>query len=268
MISLGFSPCPNDTFVFYALAEKRIDTKGLDFDIIVDDVETLNKLAIKRAVDVTKTSCHAFYYLQDDYQFLRAGGAFGRGCGPLLVQKVEDRGQKTEIKKIAIPGELTTAFLLLKLYLSSTPNSKLQTLNFIVMPFYKIMEAVKNGDVDAGLIIHESRFTYPEYELEKIVDLGEWWEDETGLLIPLGGIIAKKTLGSSTIKTIENLIRASVKYSMLHRDEAMLFIKKYSQEMSDDVILKHIALYVNEYTFDIGDEGKAALDKLILRTKN
>jgi 1,4-dihydroxy-6-naphthoate synthase len=271
MISLGLSPCPNDTFVFYALANKRIDTKGLDFDILIEDVEMLNQLAVKKAVDVTKISCHAFYYLQDDYQFLRAGGAFGRGCGPLMVVRSQESGVKgSEIKKIAIPGELTTAFLLLKLFISAASHqpSAIIAPQFIAMPFYEVMEAVRDKKVDAGLIIHESRFTYPEYGLEKIVDLGEWWENETGLLIPLGGIIAKKSFGSSTIKTIENLIRASVEYSMLHREEAMLFIKKYSQELSDDVILKHISLYVNDYTLDIGDEGKAALNELILRTKN
>ncbi|BCB96989.1 1,4-dihydroxy-6-naphtoate synthase [Dissulfurispira thermophila] len=281
MISLGFSPCPNDTFIFYALVNKKIDLRGLDFSPVIKDVETLNQLAIKRAVDVTKISCHAFYYLQKDYQFLRSGGAFGRGCGPLLVQKTKDRSQKLEIKKIAIPGELTTAFLLLKLYLSSnssliTPHSSfapqkvadfLETLSFIAMPFNKIMDAVKDEKVDAGLIIHESRFTYHEYGLAKIADLGDWWEKETGLPIPLGGIIAKKSLGTTTIKTIESLIRASVEYSMVHKEDTISFIKNYSQELSDDVIFKHISLYVNNYTIDIGSDGEAALNELIKRAK-
>lgn len=269
MISLGFSPCPNDTFIFYALANKRIGTKGLDFNPLIEDVETLNQLAIKRAVDVTKISCHAFYYLQEDYHFLRSGGAFGRGCGPLLVQESEDRSQRSEIKKIAIPGELTTAFLLLKLYLASTPSSipHHPSLSFVVMPFYEIIEAVRDGKVDAGLIIHESRFTYQDYGLTQIIDLGDWWEKETGLPIPLGGIIAKKSLGLHTIKTIESLIRASVEYSMLHKVETVPFIKKYSQELSDDVIFKHISLYVNNYTIDIGSEGEAALDELMKRAK-
>jgi 1,4-dihydroxy-6-naphthoate synthase len=277
MTTLGFSPCPNDTFIFYAIANKRIETKGLDFNPIIEDVESLNQLAIKKLLDVTKISCHAFYYLQNDYQFLRTGGAFGRGCGPLLVQKSKvslqdpvgsQKSDKGEFKftKIAIPGELTTAFLLLKLYLSSK-NSSLVTrhssLSFIAMPFYKIMEAVKNGGVDAGLIIHESRFTYPDYGLAQIIDLGEWWENETGLPIPLGGIIAKKSLGLPTIKTIESLIRASVEYSISHREKVMPFVKKYSQELSDDVILKHISLYVNDYTLDIGSDGEAALDELM-----
>ena len=270
MISLGFSPCPNDTFIFYALANKRIGTKGLDFNPLIEDVETLNQLAMKRAIDVTKISCHAFYYLQEDYHFLKTGGAFGRGCGPLLVQESEDRSQKSEIKKIAIPGELTTAFLLLKLYLTSPSNTSHispLTSHFIPMPFHEIMDAVRDGKVNAGLIIHESRFTYHEYGLTKIVDLGDWWEKETGLPIPLGGIIAKKSLGLQTVKTIESLIRTGVEYSMHHKKEVMPFIKKYSQELSDDVILKHISLYVNDYTIDIGNAGEAALYELMKRAK-
>jgi len=271
MISLGFSPCPNDTFIFYALTNKIIDLKGLNFSLLIKDVETLNQLAIKKKVDVTKISCHAFYYLQEDYHFLRAGGAFGRGCGPLLVVRTqESEVRSSKIKKIAIPGKLTTAFLLLKLYLSSTSITSyfsLITSHFIPMPFHKIMEAVRDEKVDAGLIIHESRFTYQKYGLSQIVDLGEWWEKETGLPLPLGGIIAKKSLGIQNIKTIESLIRESVEYSIHNKEEVMPFIKQYSQELSDDVIFKHISLYVNDYTIDIGSEGKAALNELIKRAK-
>lgn len=289
MISMGFSPCPNDTFIFYALANKRIDLKCLDFSLLIEDVETLNQLAMKRTVDVTKISCHTFYYLQEDYHFLRAGGAFGRGCGPLLVVKNQESRVESQmlnhneqtvtnntqcmtldtqrINKIAIPGGLTTAFLLLNLYLAS-PITHHTSPSFIAMPFHEIMGAVRDGKVDAGLIIHESRFTYHEYGLAKIVDLGDWWEKETGLPIPLGGIIAKKSLGTQTIKTIESLIRASVEYSMYHKEEAVPFIKGYSQELSDDVIFKHISLYVNDYTIDIGDEGEAALNELMKRAKD
>ncbi len=267
MISIGFSPCPNDTFIFYALVNKKIDTKGIDFSPVIEDVETLNRLALKRAVDVTKISCHAFYYMQDDYHFLRSGGAFGRGCGPLMVVRSSELGVKSfdfNDKKIAIPGELTTAFLLLKLYLASfsTPDSKLRTPHFIAMPFYEIINAVSEGKADAGLIIHESRFTYADYGLAGVIDLGDWWEKETGLPIPLGGIVAKKSLGMQAVKTIESLIRASVEYSMLHRDEAMPYIKRYSQELSEEVVMKHISLYVNDYTIDIGDEGENALHEL------
>lgn len=272
-ITLGFSPCPNDTFIFYALAERKIVPAGPDFELRIEDVETLNGLAMKRALDVTKISCHAFYYLQEDYQFLRSGGAFGRGCGPLLVQRAEDRSHQQKVRKrksevrIAIPGELTTAFLLLKLYLpdESSPHSALRVPQFMVMPFNEIMGAVRDGKADAGLIIHESRFTYPDYGLVQAADLGEWWEKETGLPVPLGGIIAKKSLGAGTIEKIEGLIRESVKYAMAHRAETMPFIKRYSQELSDEVIKKHIGLYVNDYSVDMGDDGAEALAELLKR---
>ena len=260
MTTLGFSPCPNDTFIFYALANKKIDMGGFDFDLHIEDVETLNKLAMKRELDITKISCHAFYYLQDDYQFLRAGAALGRGCGPLLVAKKRYKIKDLSDKKIAVPGELTTAFLLLKLFFSTF---NLHPSSFVVMPFNEIMQAVRDGRADAGLIIHESRFTYPEYGLSEIADLGEWWEKHAGLPIPLGGIIAKKGLGTKKISAIEALIRMSVKYSMTHREEVMPFIKKHSQELSESVIIKHIDLYVNDYTLEIGDDGLAALNELL-----
>lgn len=264
MIKIGISPCPNDTFIFCALVNKVIDT-GLALDFVIEDVETLNRLALKRKLDVTKISCHAFYYLKDDYIFLKTGGAFGRGCGPLLVKRPDVRSQKSEIKRIAIPGEFTTAFLLLKLFLSSNPSpvTRHSSLSFITMPFYEIMRAVSDGVVDAGLIIHESRFTYHEYGLVKIVDLGDWWEKETGLPIPLGGIIAKKSLGVSTTRILEDSIRASVKYSYLNKEKVMPFIKEYARELSEDVILKHISLYVNNFTLDIGAEGESALNELM-----
>ncbi len=267
MISLGFSPCPNDTFIFYALVHKKIDTRGLDFNFIIEDVETLNRLAVKKKIDVTKVSCHAYCRLLDEYSFLRAGGALGRGCGPLIVAKGPEKfteGFAGELK-VAIPGELTTAFLLLKLFAFSR---HLQNLSYSAMPFYEIMGAVRDGRADAGLIIHEGRFTYQDYGLQRIIDLGAWWEHETGLPIPLGGIIARKTLGPSTVKVIEDLIRESVQYSLSHGDEAMPYIKHYAQELSGQVIAEHISLYVNGYTLDIGEDGMAALDELLNRAEN
>lgn len=283
MISLGISPCPNDTFIFYALANKKINTGGLDFDIVIEDVETLNLLALKKKIDVTKVSCHAFCYLQNDYEFLRSGGALGRGCGPLLVARHQEKISIEKIRsgmKIAIPGRLTTAFLLLKLYLESVSGVKIPGAEFrgfvldgipfstvkhqfIVMPFFEIMGAVRDGSADAGLIIHESRFTYRDYGLSRITDLGEWWERETGMLIPLGGIIAKKSIGVESIRKVEDIIRTSVNYSMSRKDEAMPYIKKYSQELSDKVIMEHVSLYVNDYTADMGGEGLASLHKLL-----
>ncbi len=274
MISLGFSPCPNDTFIFYALANGKIDLRDLDFSLIIDDVETLNQYAVERKLQVTKVSCHAFFSLKEDYQFLRSGGALGRGCGPLLVAK--DRllfSGKRPSKDLtfAIPGRLTTAFLLLRLYLSSEFGGSgigNHRFRFSFMPFHMILDSVSKGSVDAGLIIHESRFTYPGYGLEQVVDLGEWWERETGLPIPLGGIVARKSLHQSTITTIEDLIRESVEYSSAHPDEAMSYIKQHAQEISEDVITQHIALYVNTYTFDLGEDGRAALDELMRRANS
>ncbi len=265
MITLGFSPCPNDTFIFYALVNRKIDTLGLNFSPHIKDVETLNRLAIAKTLDVTKVSCHAFHYLQDDYLFLRSGGAFGRGCGPLIVAK-ESYGEKDlKGKSIAIPGEMTTAYLLLKLFFDAALDTKPSAI--VPMPFHEIPAAVRDGKVDAGLIIHESRFTYPECGLSRILDLGEWWEKETGLPIPLGGIIAKKSLGPK-IAVIEGLIKQSVEYSMDHREETMPFIRKYSQELSEIVIHSHIGLYVNDFTLDIGEEGHASLQELLRRAQS
>jgi len=264
MITLGFSPCPNDTFIFYALANRAIDTCGLDFELHIEDVETLNRLAMVRSLDVTKISCHAFHHLQDDYRFLRSGGAFGRGCGPLIISKLPYTGKDLKGKSIAIPGEMTTAYLLLKLFFDATYGARPSAV--IPMFFHEIPAAVRDGRVDAGLIIHESRFTYHEYGLTRVVDLGEWWENETGLPIPLGGIIARKSLGPK-IEIIEDLIRRSVEYSFSHPNESMPFIKKYSQELSEIVINNHIGLYVNDFTLDMGEEGLASLNELLGRAK-
>jgi len=258
-LSLGYSPCPNDTFIFYALVHGKIDAGGLQFKEILLDVETLNRMALKGKFDITKVSYNAFGNLRDDYCLLRSGGALGRGCGPLLVARGQESGVRSlKNKKIAIPGELTTAYLLLQLY---DPDLKK---NIKVMPFNMIIDAVKKGEVDAGLIIHESRFTYPSYGLKKIIDLGEWWERETGLLIPLGCIIAKRSLGIDVIGKVERLIRESVQYAMSRPEMlGVKYIKKHSQELYDSVIAEHINLYVNDYSIDIGNDGIRAVRKLL-----
>lgn len=256
-LTLGYSPCPNDTFIFYGLVHGRIDTGDLNFKEILLDVEALNQMALGGELDITKVSCHAFGNLREDYCLLRSGGALGRGCGPLLiVRSQESEVRSLKNKKIAVPGELTTAYLLLQLF---DPDLKK---NVKAMPFNMIMDAVKSGEVDAGLIIHESRFTYPSYGLKQVIDLGEWWEKETGLPIPLGCIIAKRTLGNNLINKIDRLLKESVLYAMGHRDEPMRYIKEHSQELEDSVIAEHINLYVNDYSIDIGDEGISAVKKL------
>lgn len=251
-ISLGYSPCPNDTFIFYALAHKKL--KGeLEFSEILKDVETLNRMALHNELDVAKASFHAFGFLRENYCLLHSGSALGRGCGPLLVAKapVPDLARS----KIAIPGKMTTAYLLLRLF---APDIK----SVVEMPFDRIMNAVSLGTVDAGLIIHEGRFTYPGYNLVKLADLGEWWEKEIGMPIPLGGILAKRELSDAVIRKVDALIKKSVEYAFQNRAQTWEYIKGNAQELDDEVIDQHIQLYVNDYTLDIGD-GAAAVEKLL-----
>ena len=261
-LSLGYSPCPNDTFVFYALVHGQIDTAGLGFKEMLLEVESLNQKALKSELDITKVSFHAFGYLRDAYCLLRAGGAMGRGCGPLVVAKRETSIEGLRGKKIAIPGRLTTAFLLLQLY------DPALVADVVAVPFDRIMDAVKGGSVDAGLIIHESRFTYPDYGLFEVMDLGSWWEGDTGLPLPLGCIIAKKGLGSDILQTLETLIRKSVEYAFAHRERTMEYLKAHSQEMEDTVLEQHINLYVNDYSLDLGSEGMAAVEELLKRAES
>ncbi len=256
-LTLGYSPCPNDTYIFYALVHGKVDTGGLSFREVLEDVETLNLMALKQGLDVTKVSAGALGVLRKGYVLLRSGGALGRGCGPLVVARNKCRMEELRGKRIAVPGVNTTAFLLLRLYDPSLGG------HVVPMPFDEIMPAVCEGDVEAGLIIHESRFTYHEYGLTEIEDLGRWWESETGLPIPLGCIIARRALAKETVLKIEALIRESIVYAQAHPDEAAGYIRGHAQEMRDEVIDQHIGLYVNEFSVDMGDEGTAALERLI-----
>lgn len=254
-LSIGFSPCPNDTFIFYALIKKKINC-DLSFKERLEDVETLNQMAFKGELDVTKLSFHAFGYLTDDYVLLKSGSALGKGCGPLLVSKKNYTFGDLLDKKIAIPGKYTTAAFLLKLY-----NKDFK--NLVEMSFEKIMPAIKEGLVEAGVIIHEGRFTYEKEGLIKIVDLGEWWEETTRLPIPLGGIFAKRSLGKETILKVNSCIRQSLEYAFSHKEEPMAYIKKYAQELSDEVIKQHIEFYVNQFSLDLGREGIEAVKHLL-----
>lgn len=260
-LTLGYSPCPNDTFIFYALVHGRIDTAGLGLREVLLDVETLNRKALNAELDITKVSLHAFGFLRDEYRLLRSGGALGRGCGPLVVAKKRLAMDDLRGGKIAIPGRLTTAYLLLRLYDPALAG------NVVEMSFDRIMAAVKDGSVDAGLIIHESRFTYPDYGLFEVMDLGRWWEEDTGLPIPLGCIIAKKSLGDELIRTIDALVRGSVEYALTHREKTKDYVKAHSREIADEVIERHIRLYVNRYSLDLGSEGTAAVEELLRRAK-
>jgi len=259
-LTLGFSPCPNDTFMFYPLVHGLVDTSGLTFRERLEDVETLNRLALAGELDVTKVSYHALGHIRDQYALLRSGSALGRGCGPLLVARDDLDPADLCGKKIAVPGQYTTALLLLRLL-----DPQLD--NLIIMPFNEIMDAVLTGRADAGLIIHESRFTYRNLGLHKLVDLGEWWEGETGLPIPLGGIVARRSLGAETIAVIERALRAGVAYARSHPAEAARYIREHAQEISDEVCAAHIGLYVNDFSTELGDEGERAIAELLRRAE-
>lgn len=259
-LTLGFSPCPNDTFMFYPLVHGLVNTGGLTYREQLEDVETLNRLALQEKLDVSKVSYHALGHIRDQYALLRSGSALGRGCGPLLVTAAKIDPADLHGKTIAVPGCYTTALLLLRLF---DPTLK----NFIVMPFNEIMGAVSSGSVDAGLIIHESRFTYQESGLFKLLDLGEWWEGETGLPIPLGGIVAKRSLGAEVIGAIEQALRAGIDYARTHPDVAARYISEHAQEMSAEVCASHIGLYVNDFSADLGEEGVRAISCLLQRAE-
>lgn len=257
-LSLGYSPCPNDTFIFYALVHKKV-RGSVEFSETLKDVETLNRMALRGELDVTKVSFNAFCHLREDYCLLHSGSALGRGCGPLIVAK--DRINIADLagKKIAIPGKMTTAYLLLQLFDHDIRN-------VVEMPFDQIMNAVSLGAVDAGLIIHEGRFTYPKYGLQEIVDLGKWWEEETGFPIPLGGIVAKRSLGADVINEVDRMLKKSVEFAFANRGMARSYIKEHAQELDDEVIDQHIGLYVNDYTLDIGD-GVAAVEEFLRKAE-
>lgn len=256
-LSLGFSPCPNDTFIFNALIHRLVDTP-LRFLERLEDVETLNRLVLERALDVSKISYHLLGHIRDDYCLLRSGGALGRGCGPLVVARQGEEMASLRGKRIAVPGKYTTALLLLRLFDPLLDR-------FEVMPFDRIMGAVAGGEADAGLIIHESRFTYQDHGLVQLLDLGEWWESETGRPIPLGGIVARRSLGSEMISAIDLALGESVAYGFAHPDAAADYIRAHSQEMSDAVCASHIGLYVNEFSRDLGSEGAEAVATLLAR---
>ncbi len=259
-LSLGFSPCPNDTFMFYPLVHGLVETDGLVYRERLEDVETLNQLARAGELDVSKVSYHALGHIREEYALLRSGSALGRGCGPLLVALKKCAPHELRGRTIAVPGRYTTALMLLQLF-----DPALDT--FIIMPFNEIMDAVLSGCVDAGLIIHESRFTYHGFGLHKLLDLGEWWEAETGLPLPLGGIVARRSLGTETIAAVERALKAGVDYAREHPDEATRYIGEHAQEMSQEVCAAHIRLYVNDFSTDLGDEGVRAITCLLQRAE-
>jgi 1,4-dihydroxy-6-naphthoate synthase len=259
-LSLGYSPCPNDTFIFYALVHAKVTCSDITFKAQLEDVETLNRLALAGSLDLTKISYHAFGHLRDQYVLLRSGGALGRGCGPLVIAPQATTMKQLRGKKIAIPGQLTTANLLLQLYGSGYDN-------VLIVPFEQIIPAIQSGKAAAGVIIHESRFTYQQYGMIQVLDLGQWWEQDSGCPIPLGGILAKRSLGPKTINMIDKTLRQSVEYAYAHPQEPSEYISQHAQELEEDVVRSHIGLYVNDFSLDLGVEGIRAVTTLLSRAQ-
>jgi len=256
-ISIGYSPCPNDTYIFNALAHGLIKTPLAFAEPVLADVEELNQRAMRQDLDVTKLSFHALGHLLDHYVLLSAGAALGRGCGPLLVSRDQDFAPSPGAR-IAIPGKYTTAALLLGLYLPEAVET-------VAMRFDGIMAAVASGEVDAGVIIHEGRFTYRKQGLACLQDLGQWWEETTGFPIPLGCIAAHKRLGMDRIREVNRAIRASLLWMREHPQAGREYIRTHAQEMDEKVLDAHIQLYVNDFSVELADEGIGAVQELLRR---
>jgi len=258
--TLAYSTCPNDTFIFHALVHGLVQAGGTAFQTHLHDVEALNGFAAERAFDITKLSFAALGSLRHRYALLRSGAALGRGCGPLIVARPGFDPRCLAEVPIAVPGLMTTAHLLLGLYLGQAPRS-------VPMVFDTIMPKVASGKFEAGLIIHESRFTYPDHGLTCVDDLGAFWERETGLPIPLGGIAAARDLPKEEIACIEAAISQSVKYAFAHPEASREYIRSHAVELSEEVTQSHINLYVNDFSIDLGDEGVAAVEALMDRAE-
>ncbi|WP_282638158.1 1,4-dihydroxy-6-naphthoate synthase [Sphingobacterium thalpophilum] len=273
-LTLGFSPCPNDTFIFDALIHHKIDTKGLDFEVEYQDVETLNLKAFQGDLDVTKLSYHAFAYAVEDYELLDAGSALGFGVGPMLItkdpslalalqeklNKGEGLGEHNKLR-VGYPGKYTTANFLLGLAFPELTNK-------IELIFSEIESALLDGSIDLGLIIHENRFTYAQRGLFKVVDLGEYWETTTKFPIPLGGIVVKRSLSKEVKNTLNKVLKESVEFAFANPKSGLDFIRSHAQEMSEEVMYKHIDLYVNKYSVELGAEGRNAITKMFEKAQD
>jgi len=257
-LHLGFSPCPNDTFIFDAMLHGKIDTEGITFIPVIEDVETLNQKALQQELAITKLSYHAFAHLVDKYILLDAGSALGFGVGPLLISKnkIENIEDKIANLKIGIPGKLTTANFLLNI---AFPQAQQK----VEMVFSEIENALINEEIDLGLIIHENRFTYAAKGLHKVIDLGSFWEQKTGSAIPLGGIVMSRKYDKQTLDKVNRIMASSVEFAMKNPLSSASFVKQHAQEMEESVMVKHIQLYVNKYSLNLGVEGRKAVSTLL-----
>ncbi|MBC7554190.1 MAG: 1,4-dihydroxy-6-naphthoate synthase [Taibaiella sp.] len=259
-LTIGFSPCPNDTFIFDAMVNGKIDTGGIEFDYVMEDVETLNLWAEQGRLDITKLSYNTFLHTVNDYALLHSGSALGKGVGPLLVSRQPLDMAEINNFRIAIPGIKTTANLLLTLAFPGAKNKK-------EMVFSDIESAVLGGGFDAGLMIHEGRFTYHKKGLHKLVDLGEWWEQATGAAIPLGGIVMRRSFDASLCAQVDGIIKESLAFAWRNYPALPTFVTANAQEMEEDVMRSHINLYVNEYSADLGATGRNAIAVLFQKAR-
>lgn len=255
-INVGHSPDPDDAFMFYALAHDKIDTGPLKFTHQLQDIETLNRRALKGELEVTAISIHAYAHLLDKYALLPSGCSMGDKYGPMVVAKQQFTLEQLKTKKIAVPGTMTTAYLALRLCLGCD-------FQFEVVPFDEILAVVESGKFEAGLIIHEGQLTFQNQGLKLIVDLGVWWQEKTGLPLPLGGNVVRRDLGEETIKLISKLLKQSIQYSLDHRDVALDYALQYGRDLDRKLADQFVGMYVNDWTLDYGDRGRAAVRKLL-----
>ena len=255
VLAFGYSPCPNDTFMFNAIAGGTIGVEGHTLRPVLHDVETLNTMAMLGALDVSKLSFYAWLAVRDRYRLLSSGSAMGFGCGPVLIARRAMDRDAISRARIVLPGRWTTGHLLLRLY---APDAHRR----IFTPYDRIFDLLNSGEADCGVIIHESRFTFEAAGFRPLVDLGAWWEAQTGMPIPLGGIAARKELGPALIQRIDGAVRSSIEHAMQNPDGALPYVRKYAQEMDDQVLSAHIRTFVNDFSLDFGDRGREAIDTL------
>src|SRR6058998_609035 len=266
VLTLGHSPDPDDAFMFYAIAKNKIDLRGYRFDHSLEDIQTLNERARRGELHISAISIHAYAYVADKYALLPCGASIGDGYGPIVVRKIRNSGQDVDPREwlrrctIAVPGELTSAFLALQLFLGK--------FDYLVVPFDEIFDAVKSSRADAGLIIHEGQLTYARSGFEKIIDLGEWWKCQTGLPLPLGGNVVRKDIPPAVRHDLSEIIRESIDYGLAHRDEAVRHSLAYARDMDAKLTGQFIGMYVNEFTRDYGETGRAAIRKFLTAARD
>lgn len=256
LITVGHSPDPDDAFMFHALANNKIDTGDFEFRHELQDIETLNRRALRGELDVTAVSLHAYAYLLDKYALLPTGCSMGDRYGPIVVARQPMTASQLTKAKIAVPGTLTTAFLALRLFLKDP-------FTYEVVPFDRILDAVAQGQYDAGLIIHEGQLTFQNQKLHQVVDLGVWWQEQTRLPLPLGGNVVRRDLGPQTIREVSRLIKESIRYALAHRSEALDYALQYARDMDKKLADQFVGMYVNEWTLDYGPRGKEAVRRLL-----